>query len=910
MRKYLVLFLMMSFVGAVSCTDSGSIDDPVDPFAPIEEGDYEGMVMLKLSNHGINELTYWDSNDAFVVNNRIYYANFTDEGEAVVYVQPDSNNNYSVIYPSKLYDRLGRKFTLPFAQFYHAQNNGGAYLPAKGVANEQGVIEFSTDCFVAKVTIVGSATLRSIRLINKGEEALSGIFSANKIESLNNEDAVNNIGVTLNCYERGEATLSTAGTSFYLALPKGNFTQGMTLRVSDTNNRFQEYNINPFQSEGGKVVELGTFTYQPDPSILYANHFDNMTWGGDIVGEKRGLGIGDTTFDTAPADSNGSEMALQIKEPSTSGTVLFDKSNYNYGSISYIQAKDASTIAVSKEYLENRGITDWWCLFYGSEYNGYIGGGDNEITNRGILVLPHLSKEDIGYSGRVEVSFDLAMLKDAGCNMRLRLTESILEKMTIDGEEIDVQQKSSKHLSLGGSNGSGTHPYFIIDKEYFGDNKWHKVTMRLGAISPGSHIPFYPIEVRDCNNRYFVDNVVVRKINYNYNDVVHVAPTTELGAVGEDISKMRLQVGTTGGALGVTATQLDNLYLYSKAYGQTYISPGFGSVDQKNPEAFDDAHWLAIAKNSKKVYDAAGVKVWCMHLPYGYQGTGTYGDYFNICSPDEEKRQTAVALLKRIVTAASPLQAKWLLVHCNQHLLYPDTQEGIQAEINAMAKSLYELQLHAESKGVSSIVVENMSWGVGSKASELVAAVDMANAMTTNGALKREVRIAMDTGHATAAMSFANRNGKVTDANIVEWAKTMGPRLGATHIHGNRGADTSKATYSYSVIHDDHMFPTVEGYKAAYPSSYVNDGSSTCAAGKTYYYDINARNGIWGEFYKTLLKDCRYRGVFDYESSGLPVKTVQDIEGMYYKRNICPKSLARINYNFDYYIYDEFRKLN
>jgi hexosaminidase len=868
------------------------------------------MVMLKLSNHGIDGLTYWDSNDAFVVNSRMYYANFTDEGEAVVYVQPDSNNNYSVIYPAKLYDRLGRQFTLPFAQFYNPQNNGGAYLPARGVANNQGVIEFSTDCIVAKVTIMGNATLRSLRLENKGEEALAGKFSANKIESLNNEDAINNIGVTLNCYERSEASLSSAGTPFYFALPKGNYSQGMTLRVSDTNNRFQEYDINPFQSESGKVVELGTFTYQPDQNILYANHFDNMTWGGDIVGEKRGFGLGSTTADMAPADSKGSEMALQIKEPAISGSVLFDKNNYNLAAIGYIQAKDAASLAVTKEYLENRGITDWWCLFYGSEYCGYIGGGDTNITNRGLLALPHLKKEDIGNSGRVEISFDLAMLKGADCNLRLRIIEGILEKMTIDGTEVDAQQATSPYLAVGGSNGSGTHPYIIIDSKKFGDNKWHKITLRIGAISPGSHFSFYPISVRDCNNRFFVDNVVIRKINYNYNDVVHVAPTTELGAVGEDISKMRLQVGSTGSNLSVTATQLDNLYLYSKAYGHTYISPGFGSVDQKNPTAFDDEQWLAIAKNSKKVYDAAGVKVWCMHLPYGYQGASTYGDYFNICSPDESKRQTAVALLKRIVAAASPLQARWLLIHCNQHLLYPTTQEGIQAEIEAMAKSLYELQLYAESKGSSSIVVENMSWGVGSKASELVAAVDMANAMTTNGALKREVRIAMDTGHATAAMSYANRNGKVTDANIVEWIKTVGPRLGATHIQGNRGANTSVATYSYSVIHDDHMFPTVEGYKAAYPSSYVNDGSSTCAAGKTYYYDINARNNLWGEFYKAMLKDCRYRGVFDYESSGLPVKTVKDIEGMYFKRQICPKSMARINYNFDYYIYDEFRKLN
>ena len=901
---------MMSFVGALSCTDSGNIDSENDPFAPITEGNYEGLVMLKLSHHGISELTSWSSNDAITINNRSYYVNFTDEGEAVVYVQPDNNNSYSAVFPSKLYDRVGRKFTLPFTQFYNPEDNGGSYLPATGAANKDGVLEFTTECIVAKVTLAGDVTLRSIRLENRGEKSLAGVFSANRIESLDNDGALNSRGVTVNCYESDNAMLSSAGTPFYIALPSGNYAQGLTLRVSDTNNRFQEFEIKPFQSEGGKLVDFGTFAYQPDPNIIYANHFDNMTWGGDIVGGKKGLGLGSPSTDPAPGNSKGSEAALYAKDATTAGSVLFDKSNYDCHGFSYVQAKDASTLAVGKEYLANRGLTNWWCLYYGAEFNGYIGSGDNTITNRAILAIPRI-KEFEGNSGAAEISFDLAMLEGAECNMRVRILEGILEKLTIDGEEVDIDHRTSKIRAFGGSTGGhDTHPFLIIDKEYFGDSKWHKVTMRLAAITSETTISLYPLEVRNCNNRYFLDNIVIRKIGYRYNDVVYVAPTTEHGSPSDDISKMHLQVGSTGGALGETATTLDNLYRFAKSFGHTYISPGFGSVDQNDPEAFDDEKWLAIANNSKRVYDAAGLKVWCMHLPYGYQGTSTYGDYFNICSTDEAKRQTAVALLKRIVAAASPLKAKYLLIHCNQHLLYPDTQEGIEAEITAMAKSLYELQLYAESKGTSTIVVENMSWGVGSKASELASAVDQANAMTTNGALKRQVRVAMDTGHATAAMMYANRNGKVTDANIVEWVKTIGPRLGATHIQGNRGANTSVAPYKYSVIHDDHMFPGTEGYKASYPSSYTNDGNTACSASKTYFYDNNARNNLWGEFYKAMLKDCRYRGVFDYEASGLAIATVKDLEGLTFKRTLNPKSLARVNYNFDHYIYDEYRKLN
>jgi hypothetical protein len=226
-----------------------------------------------------------------------------------------------------------------------------------------------------------------------------------------------------------------------------------------------------------------------------------------------------------------------------------------------------------------------------------------------------------------------------------------------------------------------------------------------------------------------------------------------------------------------------------------------------------------------------------------------------------------------------------------------------------MAKSLYELQLYAESIGSSSIVVENMSWGVGSKASELASAVDKANAMTTSGALKRKVKVAMDTGHATAAMMYANRKSKVTDANIVEWVKTIGTRLGATHIQGNRGANISVSSYSYSVIYDDHIYPGVEGDAATYPDGYDNSGATQIGKNGTTYYDINARNNLWGKFYQAVLKDCRYRGVFDYESGALNIPTVKDDLGMYYRRYFYPKTMDYTIYNFDYYIYDAYRKL-
>ena len=96
---------------------------------------------------------------------------------------------------------------------------------------------------------------------------------------------------------------------------------------------------------------------------------------------------------------------------------------------------------------------------------------------------------------------------------------------------------------------------------------------------------------------------------------------------------------------------------------------------------------------------------------------------------------------------------------------------------------------------------------------------------------------------------------------------------------------------------------------AKYVANYDISQKVIQLTGGTEYYDINARNNLWGEFYKAVLKDCRYRGVFDYESSRMDVPTVKDDAGLYFRRGVHPKTLSYSIYNFDYYIYDAYRKL-
>jgi len=150
---------------------------------------------------------------------------------------------------------------------------------------------------------------------------------------------------------------------------------------------------------------------------------------------------------------------------------------------------------------------------------------------------------------------------------------------------------------------------------------------------------------------------------------------------------------------------------------------------------------------------------------------------------------------------------------------------------------------------------------------ELAAAVDEANAL---GSHRHEVRIAFDTGHANLYLT-REQPGKT----VVDWLRTAGARIGQLHIHGNRGWNGR--------INDDHLMP---GY-----------------AGRLGYADAIGRAGLWGEFYHTLLAECRYRGPFTYEIS---TRTFGTVAGEERSDNVsAPWTIA---HNYDTYLYPAFRE--
>jgi sugar phosphate isomerase/epimerase len=870
-----------------SCTDD--LTNNGGNTSGVGDGPAEGQITLYLGTKGISSdastsstrVSFdglnlaWEEGDALIINRKTYYVEKAGD-KAVVYVDKADDGRYEAFYPALLYDRADKTFTLPFSQFYREESLAESALPMYGVCTKGNTIDMAALCAILRVKVAGDADITSVYVEDLSNGYIAGEykFSTSTLElSEPKSEAPKSSWVTLNCAgkENGGVGLSASGTVFNIVIPAGSYSKGFKVRISDrSRKKVEKLFTSPREVKVGSIIDLGVVEYNPDANLLYAQHFDNCTWGGDIVAGERGLGRGNTATDIPATTATGVEIAVRAKDSTTPGTMYVtstDYINYTYNS---------SGLSLSKAYMRNRGLDDWRLLYMMQEYKGYLCGGDTQgRSNRGMVRFPFITS--LGSTPcMAEVSFRICL--EAGFEGHIELqaaSDTDGDKVTngsglvflnywVDGKELDISPATSTRLSQA----SQSRNMIIIHAGDFVPGKWHDVKLRVGALSSNTAIRLMPSVIRNGNNIYFIDDYVVTRIPYGYteDDYVIVEPTTELGGENEDVSRLRLRVGTTGSLTN------DALFSGSDALGYTYISPGFGSKENATT-AYDK--WVESARKGAELAKKHNRKIWCMHLPYGNQ---TEERYYDPCTPDEKQLDSMIRYFSAMIRAARELQPKYLLLHCNQTLQFND---GSTAE--NMPRALYELQLVADEIGTQ-IAVENMSHGVGADSKVLSECVDKANAMTTKGALKRPVKIAVDIGHANVYLSIVN-DGR----DVVDWLRECGPRVGALHMHDNRGRDNDPTRRRY---YDDHLYPGYPKTGGWYKS---NKG----------YGSIGERN-LWGELYYTLLKDCRYRGPFDYELSNRSFGTLSTILGTSEERTDQVSSPWHCSHHYDTYLYPAY----
>ena len=880
MFKHLLRVAALAAMLMVGCSEDPTNDNG-DNGGNSGSGPGEGQITLHLGSKGFPEsegsVISWRADDAITINRKNYYVQMSG-GKPVVYVDKAEDNTYEAFYPALLYDRADKAFTLPFSQFYYENTVGPDALPMYGECTGGKTLNMEALCGIIRLKVQGEGYLTSLYVEDLAGGNIAGKYrftGAEGVVSVDNVKSVSSSWVTLNCAGKEEkgAALSSGGTTLHVVVPVGTYSNGLKVRISDRNRKKVEKIFDgSYTIKAGEILDLGTLNYQPDEHLLYAQHFDNCTWGGDIVAGAKGLGRGTSATDLAPKSATGVEVAVRVKNSDVAGTYAATDTEYTHYTF------NSEALSLSKSYMRNRGLDDWRLMFYGREYKGYICGGDPATrNNRGLIRTPFVTT--LGTTPCVaEISFRICLEEGfSGCVQLQATADRDGDKLTsgsglvylnywVDGKELDINPKTSTRLSQV----SQARNMIIIHSGDFTPGVWHDVKIKVGAFSSNTALTFQPTVIRNANNVYYLDDFVVTRIPYDYDesDYTIVEPTTELGDPNEDVSRLRLRVGTTGSLTN------DALFSGSAALGYTYISPGFGS--KENAVASYDK-WVTSAETGRALADKHNRKIWCMHLPYGDQ---TEARYYDLCNPVEEERDSTVRYFSTMIRAARALQAKFLLIHCNQTLQFND---GSSEE--SLARSLYQLQLVADEIG-SQIAVENMSHGVGGDSRVLAAAVDKANAMTDLGKVKKPVMIAVDIGHANIYVDI-EKQGRT----VVDWLRDCGRRVGALHMHDNRGKDNDPTKRRY---HDDHLHP-------GYPK--------TGMLYKQGRFGAIGDKKMWGELYYVLLKECGYRGPFDFEVGTRTYGTLSTLlGGDPEERTDNISSPWHVSYTYDTYVYPAYRE--
>lgn len=785
----------------------------------------------------------WSGEPRALVNGVARTVGFDADGVPVVGADVSADGLYTVHFPADAYSRAKRAFVLPPAQF---PVSGGslqaAVCPMYGTVRTTGDaadVTLSPLCGVVRIPLAGDAHIASVRVEDRSGGAVSGLFPF--------DPATPEIVRNGNFGNLPWVVLDCAGT-------------GGGVRPAASGTEFCVA-VPAGDYASGLSVRVTDCAHRsatwdiPGPCAVAAGGVKtlaplNYAPGEDLLFAEH--------FDNcvwgcdyaAETGGYGVGAGSSVPSPATSaGTeaAYVAKGAGTPGSAlfetsDYNSAPAASaTLAVRRDYLRNRGLYDWQRLFYAAEYRGCLCGGDvGGYGNRGILVTPRMAAA--GEPCCAELSFRICLERGMESDVACMAESGVLLGCEVDGMPVDVDVATGTDISQ--SVQGVTRTAVLLRAAKLTSGVWHQVRMSLGAVAAGSAFRFMPTVIRDVKNCFWIDDVEVRRTGRyaHAGDCVTVEPTTERAAAGEDVSRLRLRPSA------VLSMANETTYTVTPGYGMTWICPSLSS---------DESVWTRDIAFAEKQLAANGCKVWCIHLPYG---SATAARNRDLCAAGAD-RAASVAFFTRAIRAVAPLKPKNVLVHCNQTLAFGDGSSAA-----SLALSLHELQTVADEIGAH-VCVENMSYGVGADAAVLAAAVDEANAL---GSHRYEVRIAFDTGHANLYLT-REQPGKT----VVDWLRTAGARIGQLHIHGNRGWNGR--------INDDHLMP---GY-----------------AGRLGYADAIGRAGLWGEFYHTLLAECRYRGPFTYEIS---TRTFGTVAGEERSDNVsAPWTIA---HNYDTYLYPAFRE--
>ncbi len=864
------LFALMFLAGAVCACETTSIDEEINqnpsenPSTEIPEGyirlnlmteeDLTGDGDSRTSHTGGGKLV-WGDNDNVTVNSKTYSV-VADGGTAHVYV-PEATS-YTVFYPAETRVNSSKMMLQP-AQLYASNSFGEKANPMYGKGSAETGVTLRSVCGVLKLKLTGSATISSIAVTDRAGGALCGTFdyadgTASAVSGLARSSVV------LNCENVGGVALSSAGTDFYIVLPAKTYSSGLKISISDTSGRAMVIDsATPRTIAVNDILSTPTIAYAPASDLLYAEYFDKNVWGANRQAGTKGFG------NPAGYNATGYEISSSILSSGTSTGYGTDAISKDY------QTPQNNLMTAS--YLKSRALDNWQLLYQCREVDGALAVG-HPTEKRGILRFPKLTNIAEGEVCMAKVTFKLAFKNGAGSDpMLVRMAPEgpgCVLAYYLDGTKVSTPKDGTYWTATTGTlpipslSVGNFYEHLIINNPANGeiaDADWHTVSVELGAVTNDTVILLMSYSSGSTLSEFFIDDVEIRKIAYPYQDDAEHYVISK-GTVS-NVKKLMLPVSATA---SIESSTWMGTLSHLKSTGAEYVdlSVGWSFFYAPDGSNGDTAKWDEKLQAAKDKLDAAGLKVWHIHLPgigttYTKNDDGTYttgsdSDLVDFAHRTETIRAAAVDKMSDIIThVGTILKPKYVLIHpsgwrdggSNGAYLYTGTYASTRKA--SLVKSLKELGAVAKSAGTT-VVMENLG---NYKSPE--------NSMTI-----QPEYINYFMGQATdCRFCFDFSHGTINLYNT-----------GAEYINGlNAGLMTALHVHGGGNDRDVHLFP-------GYPS--------TGLYGSTYYDKLE-----WGETYEAVV-NYGYRGPFTYEPSSLAVD--------------CNASWSTVIHNYYNHVYPAYRK--
>ncbi len=528
-----LLALALAFAG--SCTEDktdlakGSEDGQETVIPLVPDG---GMVRFRLEvdKSGLGSVLLGAGHiiteqDQVYVNSAAYQPFIDDDGTAWLEVPESESSVYRMFFRPAgsarwFSDGAGdsplRSLIVPFSQFYASTVEGLDSYPMYGEYSEStgDRIVFKDVLSALDITIKGSAAVASVNLHSKagadgGVSRLGGIADYSLPEGYvleNGPDFIN-----LNCTSGGTGVrITSSGKHFYILLPKGDYSEGFTLTVSDMEHKGQTFDIAPFGIEAGEVKSF-SFNYSPDPSLYFFEHFDNFVWGANVSGNPDAGAWTPVSVDDSGTLS-GYEEDLAVSGASIPGGQIIQA---NWATVSGWTVGERPS--VSKSYVQSRNIADYAYLYRCQEYQGCVSCGAGDEV-RGVVQPATFSRLRDGIYD-LTVSYDICFRYGTGDTFLAKVSGSgIVTEVTVDGQPV---------LLDDGLEGNNTYNHSFVNNCTLdrGDLKaptlpdysdgWHHVEMRIVNVNEKTSLGLWGADAgNSIKHGFFLDNLEIRAFRH------------------------------------------------------------------------------------------------------------------------------------------------------------------------------------------------------------------------------------------------------------------------------------------------------------------------------------------------------------------------------------------------------------